>query len=227
MSLMEKAGFALQHSISHSAQRIPSYCDRILWRSASFLENHLAQVEFASVPQCTSSDHTPVRAVFDVRLHTPVVAELKAPSPLTLVFSGLKMSNIPRLDLLSESDPYIVFHTNPPGLLASAYKSSVKWNKKNAVWNQGDLPELILNVSSPSDLARIDLIMTVWDSDPLMSDEFIGMCSISLSALTTFENGYSEFSETLTQHTVKTATTLEGGLGLWTVGRSQKDCVLS
>ena len=41
-------------------QRVPSYCDRILWKSMPCLVDSLQQDEYTSVPAVSTSDHKPV-----------------------------------------------------------------------------------------------------------------------------------------------------------------------
>jgi hypothetical protein len=48
----------------HRDYRIPSYCDRILWKSR--LPRTIAQLFQTSVPEVTTSDHKPVRAEFAI-----------------------------------------------------------------------------------------------------------------------------------------------------------------
>jgi hypothetical protein len=53
--------------IQYQTQRIPSYCDRILWKSLPNRQDTLECSEFTSTPEIESSDHKPVRASFTVR----------------------------------------------------------------------------------------------------------------------------------------------------------------
>lgn len=48
-------------------QRIPSYCDRVLWKSMPPLEDFLQQTSLISLPEVSTSDHKPVVATFAVR----------------------------------------------------------------------------------------------------------------------------------------------------------------
>jgi hypothetical protein len=53
----------------YNEQRVPSYCDRILWHSLPARRSMVRLVEYGSLDGLVSSDHRPVRAVFD--LETP------------------------------------------------------------------------------------------------------------------------------------------------------------
>lgn len=57
---------------SYQSLRLPSYCDRILWRSLPLHKTHIKQTEYSSVPRIDSSDHKPVYAVFDMVIPLPV-----------------------------------------------------------------------------------------------------------------------------------------------------------
>jgi phosphatidylinositol-bisphosphatase len=54
---------------SSEKKRVPSYCDRILWRSME-TEHQLELIEYKSTMELTSSDHKPVSAVFSVPTKT-------------------------------------------------------------------------------------------------------------------------------------------------------------
>jgi len=53
--------------VSHQSERTPSYCDRILWKSAEAVEGNAVQRWLSSASEVSSSDHKPVYAHFDVR----------------------------------------------------------------------------------------------------------------------------------------------------------------
>ena len=53
--------------------RIPSYCDRILWRSMPHLRDNVRQLALASAPGVSTSDHKPLYAQFEID-PTPLVS---------------------------------------------------------------------------------------------------------------------------------------------------------
>lgn len=53
---------------TYTRNRVPSYCDRILWHSLPARRPMISQVAYTSVPAVKSSDHLPVRAVFDLKI---------------------------------------------------------------------------------------------------------------------------------------------------------------
>eukprot|EP00300_Choanocystis_sp_HF-7_P012534 c17928_g1_i1.p1 GENE.c17928_g1_i1~~c17928_g1_i1.p1 ORF type:complete len:608 (+),score=81.53 c17928_g1_i1:33-1856(+) len=59
--------------ITYNDQRIPSWCDRVLWKSMPSLLQDVRLVSFESVPMLRTSDHIPVQAKFEVKLYRQVV----------------------------------------------------------------------------------------------------------------------------------------------------------
>ena len=47
-------------------KRIPSYCDRVLWKSAAGLRGAVSQTSLAALPRVSTSDHKPVVATFSL-----------------------------------------------------------------------------------------------------------------------------------------------------------------
>jgi hypothetical protein len=66
--------------LGYNAKRIPSWCDRILYRSHPMCT--LDQTGYGAVDGVTTSDHTPVAAKFSVRVMLPADAESKATGDL-------------------------------------------------------------------------------------------------------------------------------------------------
>uniref|UniRef100_A0A6V2VPM4 Inositol polyphosphate-related phosphatase domain-containing protein n=1 Tax=Emiliania huxleyi TaxID=2903 RepID=A0A6V2VPM4_EMIHU len=124
-----------QRGAHYKQQRIPSYCDRILWRSMPGRgSSAVTQTSLAAVPGVSTSDHKPVFATFEVaasaRLHGAAGssrAQHEATATTCARLGSLSLQGIIPADLSGRSDPYIAFFTNPPGLLGgSVPTSSVK-----------------------------------------------------------------------------------------------------
>ena len=70
----------------YQTKRIPSWCDRILWTSNTNRSAHRISCDsFDSVPNSTTSDHKPVRAIFSIQLDAP---------PQTLHYNTTTNNNI-------------------------------------------------------------------------------------------------------------------------------------
>jgi hypothetical protein len=99
-------------------KRVPSYCDRILWKSMPGAEKDLEQVMLESLPGVSSSDHKPVRSIFRMDVsHQPEFMEHDASraeeDALVVVLSDLRATSLKSYDTNGLSDPYIVFHMLP------------------------------------------------------------------------------------------------------------------
>ena len=57
--------------VQYNSQRIPAYCDRVLWKSRPMHESHVKQRQYGSTPTYGTSDHKPVYSTFDVVLPPP------------------------------------------------------------------------------------------------------------------------------------------------------------
>ena len=66
--------------LGYNPQRIPSWCDRVLWRSYPMCS--CEQTAYRAVPYVDTSDHTPVASTFAVRVMLPADAESKATGDL-------------------------------------------------------------------------------------------------------------------------------------------------
>jgi len=87
--------------------------------------------------------------------------------------------------LLGKSDPYVVCEV--PGKPQSKYETAVIQQDLNPVWNES---------YEVTDFAQGDsLEFTVWDKDPIKSDDFLG--TVSLSSDFFYPNGLEDLTLTL------------------------------
>eukprot|EP00300_Choanocystis_sp_HF-7_P015846 c19200_g1_i3.p1 GENE.c19200_g1_i3~~c19200_g1_i3.p1 ORF type:complete len:1426 (+),score=291.77 c19200_g1_i3:84-4280(+) len=59
----------------YSSQRVPSYCDRVMWLTQPAFKNLVEPKAYCSVPTVGSSDHKPVRAEFVIKVLPEPVRE--------------------------------------------------------------------------------------------------------------------------------------------------------
>ena len=115
-----------QPTEKYNPKRLPSYTDRMLVRSMPGYRDDLAHAEFTSCPEFISSDHKPIRGLFEI---TPVPyvqrggEEGKANPLFSMTFTKIQAKGLPQMDygtLLEKgkADPYIVFTTDPPAVMA-------------------------------------------------------------------------------------------------------------
>jgi hypothetical protein len=144
-------------------KRIPSYTDRILYKSSEIFKNWISPLFFESCENALSSDHKPVRAGFNLKLSKgendiivdrqllgknkkPAESKNKEPKLLKLQAFDLKGYDLEEMDLQAfggGSDPYIVITTDPPSLIlhkqrirctVPGLKSKVIKHDVNPVW---------------------------------------------------------------------------------------------
>eukprot|EP01027_Heterolobosea_sp_BB2_P023860 GEZU01035892.1.p2 GENE.GEZU01035892.1~~GEZU01035892.1.p2 ORF type:complete len:118 (-),score=6.11 GEZU01035892.1:365-718(-) len=78
-------------TFSTEKRRTPSYCDRILWKS--FPGCPAMQITYDSTPKVTTSDHSPVFAVFNVATQLPYLSVFEKPPPRrTIRFTNVFVS---------------------------------------------------------------------------------------------------------------------------------------
>ena len=94
--------------------RVPSWCDRVLWRSLPHLEGALAHKSTRPVPGVTTSDHKPLCSTFALTLSPPLVRSLH---PVTLRFSGVELIGTAAKVLGNVDRVKLRFFTSPPGVL--------------------------------------------------------------------------------------------------------------
>ena len=132
---------------AYKAQRVPSYCDRVLWKSMPALRDTIVQTEYTSVPAVSTSDHKPVVAHFTITppiMPPPRVNLSAAPGGHYRVqIQRLQLQNILAADLGHTSDPYCVFYSAPRGLLdapgvrtAAKYKVPGIGATGGAIWGE-------------------------------------------------------------------------------------------
>jgi hypothetical protein len=101
-------------------QRVPSYCDRVLYKSLPALRSNLQCLSFQSVDAIATSDHKPIVARFTVlstpRIGTPTNDENAAlgaaqksvlSRTTTVELRDLQATNLLGMDITGKSDPYV------------------------------------------------------------------------------------------------------------------------
>mmetsp|Transcript_16021 Transcript_16021/g.38085 ORF Transcript_16021/g.38085 Transcript_16021/m.38085 type:complete len:484 (-) Transcript_16021:172-1623(-) len=120
---------------TYKKARVPSYCDRVLWKSMPTAVGNITQTYFNSVPAVSTSDHKPVVAHFSIQptpvLHPALNSPLLPVVRLSDVRVFLRGGGI---DFLSETcDPYATFSTHPPGMLGEDTPLSATLRSKRRV----------------------------------------------------------------------------------------------
>lgn len=105
----------------------------------------------------------------------------------TLRLTHLRGSGLVAMDLSGKSDPYIIFHVDPPLLAptdrkAKAPRTVAKRQTLAPVWRDGEVPALRLKALAPADLSRCHLICLLMDRD-VRADDRMGCAILPLAEL--------------------------------------------
>eukprot|EP01038_Epipyxis_sp_PR26KG_P007396 gene7396-10080_t len=185
----------------YNEKRIPSYTDRILYKSMSCFEDNIDVLFFESCELAISSDHKPVRAGFTIDItqgERAITVDKKIfksifhpHSVLRLQFSNMKGRNLEELDLLmfgGGSDPYIAILTDPAPLLLPfrrnnstniGIRSKVIKHNLNPEWHDS----IVINLASRDKFNlcnNASIILQIWDKDNYSDDDLIGATTIPL-----------------------------------------------
>ncbi|KNC75503.1 hypothetical protein SARC_11974, partial [Sphaeroforma arctica JP610] len=84
-------------------QRVPSFCDRILFHSAPSRRSNVAVVEYRNVPSLMTSDHKPVTATFALTIPRPikkVKKQFHSGDYYTVEFKTVSMAVVDEVDMV-------------------------------------------------------------------------------------------------------------------------------
>ena len=107
----------------YDERRLPAYTDRVLYKPMPGLRDQISVREFTSASDFVSSDHKPVRALFDIRAAPALAAAWDIRNgnlPFSIKFKTIE-ATVPVMDSFLEggkADPYILFYTDPQSLIA-------------------------------------------------------------------------------------------------------------
>ncbi|KAL0233437.1 hypothetical protein PCE1_001952 [Barthelona sp. PCE] len=158
--------------------RIPSWCDRILWKSAP--NKRLLCTHYNHANSVNSSDHKPVYATFALPTFRPLGC-LSDPMDCHIRISDLKGKNFPIMDLNGEADPYVIFKGE---CLDQPVRTSTIKNTRNPEWDDNDVPALHPYITGSKSLSQHFITACIYDYDALSPDDLIGYCMIPLTFAT-------------------------------------------
>ena len=116
--------------------RVPSWCDRVLWRSLPHLEGALVHKSTRPVPGVTTSDHKPLCSTFALTLWPPLVRSIH---PVVLRFSGLALiGTAAGATMLGDVDRVkLRFFTSPPVLVEPGSRGSIPGRRSSGLARKG------------------------------------------------------------------------------------------
>ena len=201
-----------QKGTVHKKQRSPAYCDRILWKVQPYLQKYhpVAVKEIYGVEDMSTSDHKPVRGVFDIKLvekpdFRNVTIGLDVVAQITL--TNVRAMNICASDITGKSDPYIVFNMVPKDamILPKGTKHLVSKRKDqtlNPVYSDTEIPVLVTKCTSFKELQETVLVLSLWDYDMADPDDDLGDIVISFAQYTKGKESHESFTFMVEQNIV-------------------------
>lgn len=196
----------------YDPKRIPSFTDRILFKSLPAFKSDLVVVnEFNSSEYTDSSDHKPVFAHFnistrnachDILIPRGAIKDYKKimraaedaklvmnhANYMKVVLSDLKATNLSEMDLQvfgGKSDPYLVASIDPPEILVlrkSKLRTSIIYHELNPEWKES--LEMVMWTNDKEGLrANTHILLSVWDWDRASAHDLIGTCVFPIAAL--------------------------------------------
>ncbi|CAK4718057.1 unnamed protein product [Aphanomyces euteiches] len=161
----------------YTKQRVPSYCDRVLWKSLPGFEKHLKLIEYKCVQDICTSDHKPIFASFELEPLPPASPDFNNHDMVEVKLTNLSAANLAAMDMNGQSDPYIKFYCSVPGMLLSDEtkrpQTAVLKSTLNPSWDDNQIPALQLKCPL-SQLQNVHLIMLLMDWDATSADDPLG-----------------------------------------------------
>eukprot|EP01083_Nonionella_stella_P168655 570059_1 len=187
-----------QVGIHYIAQRLPAWCDRILWRCrSSFDEGKEYKVKnYRIYDKVSVSDHKPVSCSFVLPTWPRPCAISDDCTKSIVHFRNMSAQNLIPADVNGYSDPFLHF---PRQLLLEKYVQSKRVNKTlNPQWKNKHLKPLILIRNSLPFLQKALLLFQVRDHDKFSADDLIGCGCIELKYVVEKLNKWIKFEQRLT-----------------------------
>jgi hypothetical protein len=177
---------------TYKAKRVPSYCDRVLWRSLPGYAKDVHCTQYSTFPEIGTSDHKPVAAAFEVTVRAVrgIVSKHTKQEAGKIVIHSLAGHGLVASDMDGKSDPYVRFVTDPPrGLVPPAKRGwggaghvATRYRPKtlDPVWEHRDIPMLRTHGTHGYQLRQSHLFMCVYDHDPVSGDDPMGTAVVWL-----------------------------------------------
>lgn len=195
--------------IKYQNQRLPAWCDRILFKSEDGYD--LKYKHYNCDSNVGVSDHKPVfcRFFLESWLRAPSISD--ACSKCLISFSEISASNLIAADINGTSDPFIHF---PRQLLLGKFIQSKRCNRTlDPKWKDKKMKDLPLIRNSLPFLEKSLLLLQVRDHDTFSTNDIIAYGCVPLSSAVKNKNKWVDFRIILTLDG-KDAGTLQGKIKL-------------
>eukprot|EP01103_Thecamoeba_quadrilineata_P007170 TRINITY_DN1696_c0_g1_i1.p1 TRINITY_DN1696_c0_g1~~TRINITY_DN1696_c0_g1_i1.p1 ORF type:complete len:669 (+),score=118.43 TRINITY_DN1696_c0_g1_i1:1842-3848(+) len=156
-------------------QRIPSWCDRVLWKTLPQCPA-LVQTSYNSSDQIMTSDHSPVYSTFNI----PIMhhSSFENNSTCSLKFLDLRAEIFKRIEKKWLCDSVIVVHS--PFILVDPVTTSVQTKTLTPIWEAHQIPPVFLTSSNKDYIQHQHIYLRLRDHN---RDQDIGMSIVSLAPL--------------------------------------------
>ncbi|KNC51516.1 inositol 5-phosphatase 1 [Thecamonas trahens ATCC 50062] len=160
--------------------RVPSYTDRILWKTAPHIE--LSATAYDAAHDITTSDHSPVWAAFDTQMLLPfrsAVWDEAFDSRGIVRIRNLCGDNLRSMDLNGYSDPYVIFF----GRAVDSIQTPTIKKTLHPTWadNPDEPFNMSLVINEPDYIEHQSIIALVMDEDKMSKDDPLGQAWIPLA----------------------------------------------
>jgi hypothetical protein len=163
------------------SQRSPAWCDRVLFRSLMPDVYRMRESAFVGVPEIGTSDHKPVRAEFSIDVFDLPSGFDGSKGQLTMHVRKLAGTSLLAADANGLSDPYVEFVG--PFVEGGSIKTAHKPNTLNPVWDDAEVPPVVMSINSVKRLRKQVLMIAVVDRDVGSDDDLIGCGTVALKPL--------------------------------------------
>ena len=178
-----------QDGLFYKKQRIPAYCDRVLYSSLPGRQKDLAPVSFKSLQHYATSDHKPVVCQFRLISRVVEVPMMPSASCPKLVFSSIRSVDF----IAPTSDglvcPYINFFADPSGLIradgvadSDVILSSTKLRTNIPEWDAEDLPILQVRSEDVEHLSQCHIFFALFSQEKGWTER-LGQCILGFEKL--------------------------------------------
>ncbi|CAJ1969720.1 unnamed protein product [Cylindrotheca closterium] len=178
-------------------QRVPSYTDRILFKSAPNLPDLVKQYAYEPCEEFITSDHKPVRGAFSL-IPNDVITPRSVEGKFRLTFSQLECSDLPQADVSGTSDPYIKFIWDSVDMAEDSKAINFKFWQRKVSFPRTPYKSKTLNpkwedktmtlVTSGTEMnVHAILYLSVYDYDFFSDDDILGSLPLSMQQLVTMK----------------------------------------
>eukprot|EP00053_Salpingoeca_punica_P005286 m.53486 g.53486 ORF g.53486 m.53486 type:complete len:505 (+) comp13171_c0_seq1:197-1711(+) len=173
----------------YKKQRIPAWCDRIVWRSLPNCVHEIVADQYRAYDKMGVSDHKPVSIIFTheprsrlVTVERPLLAtqEIRDRGVRILV-QKINVKGLPHMDQGKPPDPYLCFMSTELFGSGVTFKTHHRTRTDHASWDYHELPTLSTIWQKTETVEMEHLFVRVMDWD-LASDDLIGFAVVGLEA---------------------------------------------